>query len=351
MKLTIRERENDFVVYDHLRRSYRTVSNFSEIEEQYPDAIQGECRTVTPPLKTPYKVFFDPTNQCNSRCIHCYNRSGVKREGEISLQTVEQLAEQMFQLGICQISIAGGEPFLRSDLYDMIASFRNRNIDVSITTNGLCFSEDKISALLSLNIKSITVSIDGVDRDIYHRVRGVDRFEQLNRNLSSLREAYEGELAMRFSIMKGNCYPQQILEYAVNQGFDCLKVNKTHLLGRFFDHPEFLIDDEQYDALIAEFYRLKEEYSIELELPREKYLNEKSPLRCSAGEKTLYISPQGQVFPCPFIDSSYLFGDLQMQTLEGIIVDNQTFTVDNEYCHQCPAMKKSHQITKKKLVL
>lgn len=351
MQLTVRNEEKHHVVYDHQAKRYCKYSSFSEIEADFPKEIASkQFREVFHPYCVPLKVFFDVTAQCNSKCLHCYNESGKKQPEEISLEQIAQMAQEMHALGICQVSIAGGEPFLRKDIFDIIRIFREHQIDVSITTNGLCLSEQMAVLLKSLDIKSLTVSIDGINREKYREIRGVDKFEQLNDNLEQLRKHYHGELAMRFSVMKGNCNPQKVIEYAVSKKFDCLKVNKTHVLGRFFGNQQYLIDDATYDAFIAEFATLEPNYPIILELPREKYLNEDPTSRCSAGKKTIYVSPQGKIFPCPFITTDYQFGSLNTQTLEDTISTNQSFNVVNSYCAKCPAMKKSHNITKQTII-
>jgi MoaA/NifB/PqqE/SkfB family radical SAM enzyme len=141
-----------------------------------------------------------------------------------------------------------------------------------------------------------------------------------------------------------------VLEYAVSKGFNCLKINKTHLLGRFNQNKNYLMNNEEYDDIIKQFDKLSKNYSIELELPREKYFNEKNKFLCSAGKKTIYIAPNGKIFPCPFIPEKFLFGELNKETLNKIIFTNKLFSVDNAFCRACPAMNKSHNITKEKLI-
>lgn len=351
MKLTIHKENPFLIVYDHDNKQYAKYDSLSAIQKRYPQAFAKKLyREISTPHTTPLKVFFDPTRQCNSRCIHCYNDSGKKLEKEVDIPFVENLAKTLSSLGICQISIAGGEPFLRKDILEILNCFHKHLIDISITTNGLCFTEKNILPLQDYGVKSITVSIDGIDRKSYREIRGIDAFDVLNKNLDLLRKNFSGELAMRFSVMKNNCNPQKILNYAVSKAFDTLKVNKTHLLGRFEKCQDHLIDDISYDDIIAKFHQLKETFPIALELPREKYLNKESPLPCSAGKKTLYISPQGEVFPCPFIPSHFIFGNLKNSPLSDILIQNRDFTVNNSYCHQCPAMKKSHNITQKSLL-
>ncbi|NQY42297.1 MAG: SPASM domain-containing protein, partial [Legionellales bacterium] len=90
-------------------------------------------------------------------------------------------------------------------------------------------------------------------------------------------------------------------------------------------------------------------YPIDIELPREKYLNNNTHLRCSAGFKTIYIAPNMKVYPCPFISANYELGNLNLVDMKHII-KTHSFSVDNTDCIKCPAMNPSHNITKNKLI-
>jgi len=351
LKLTIRQDPDEWMVYHHGSEQYEKYCSFDAIQQVYPSVIeQQEYRFVENKMSMPLKLFFDPTHACNSRCIHCYNNSGKASPHEITLQEVTKIAQQLYQHGICQVSIAGGEPFLVPQVFDMIKIFETYNISVSITTNGILLTEDRVRQLLECSVKGLTISIDGVTRETYHHYRGVDAFEKVCENISLLKQQFPGELSMRFSVMKGNGSPAEVVAFAVAQGFETLKVNKTHLLGRFCEHAFYCVTDEEYDRIIEQFYILKEAAQIELELPREKYLQTGVSLPCSAGKKTIFLSPEAEVFPCPFIDLSFCFGSIRESSLFNLLEKHQNFSVDNEYCRSCPAMKKSHNITKKELV-
>ena len=148
--------------------------------------------------------------------------------------------------------------------------------------------------------------------------------------------------------MNGSEAPEEVLCYAETMGFNRLKVNKTHLLGRLIANKSYLLSDECYDEWIERLRKAKRKSSICVELPREKYINQ-GVLPCSAGVKTLYVSPTGLVRPCPFT-KQFIFGNIRHSSLKDIIVKNRVFSVDNLHCLKCPAMKKSHGITNKQLI-
>ncbi|NQY44173.1 MAG: radical SAM protein [Legionellales bacterium] len=214
------------MAYDHAKKKY-----FKYIPSRLDNKIK--TRTIAVSNNTPYKVFIDPTYKCNSACIHCYSNSSPEQSMDISIEDAGKISSQLSNLGICQIAIAGGEPFIKKDIIPFIKQFLSNQIDVSITTSGLYFNEKISKEVSELDINSITISIDAIEKDLYKLIRGVDLFNILVRNLSLIRKYFSNKLAMRFSVMNNNCSPREIIEFACKHKFNVLKINKTHPLGRF----------------------------------------------------------------------------------------------------------------------
>lgn len=336
-KLTKRTSPEATLFYDHKQGVYTSSPDPKLLDNK-------QYREVCTSRQMPFKLFFDPTYRCNSRCIHCYNAKEIPSGEELSLPAIRSLAVQMAELGIMQLSLAGGEPFLRKEWYEICSLFLRQDIDISITTNGILLNAQAVGLLRALPLRGLTISIDGISRERYHQVRGIDALGVVEENVAALR-TLPLSLSMRYSVMVGSESPSEVLRYAVSQGFTSLKVNKTHLLGRFVNQRAHFMEEEAYEEWIEGMRRSAKEYPIEVELPREKYLNP-SPLPCSAGKKTVYVSPRGDVHPCPFTDQ-FLWGNLAEAPLSALLERGASFSVDNPHCLRCPAMNKPHGMTKK----
>lgn len=77
----------------------------------------------TPPGCCPINLTFSVTNTCQSRCRTCaiwklYQTNPEKRSEELTLEEIEKIFQSMGHIYVFNIS--GGEPFLRSDLFDII---------------------------------------------------------------------------------------------------------------------------------------------------------------------------------------------------------------------------------------
>lgn len=123
-----------------------------------------KCKQVNIPenyLSAPFRVFYDITYKCNLRCKHCFTNSGIEKKEELTTNEKLKLVEQLAELGVERVSIAGGEPFASEDIYKFIEKCNEENIDVSISTNATLFDNETIDKVNKLEIKNITVSFDG----------------------------------------------------------------------------------------------------------------------------------------------------------------------------------------------
>ena len=61
------------------------------------------------------------TNECNLNCPGCYNKSfHQSNKEELSDERLRSITDEAKQLGVSFFVIAGGEPFLRPVLFDIM---------------------------------------------------------------------------------------------------------------------------------------------------------------------------------------------------------------------------------------
>ena len=52
-------------------------------------------------------------------------------------------------------NVTGGEPFLRKDIFNIIAEIINRGFDVYLLTNGILIDKKKAQGLFNLGVKGV----------------------------------------------------------------------------------------------------------------------------------------------------------------------------------------------------
>jgi len=156
------------------------------------------------------------TESCNFRCDYCLpdGPDCSSRKYEITLPEVRRLVTAFAKLGTTKIRLTGGEPCLRKDLTEIIATCKSvPGIEkVAMTTNGYRMKRD-LPAWRDAGLDAINVSIDSLDPSTFHLVTGQNK----------LPEIIEG------------------IDQAVDMDFATIKVN-TVLLKQYNggELPEFL---------------------------------------------------------------------------------------------------------------
>ena len=99
------------------------------------------------------------TDYCPLGCPYCYASSSPKNSKFYPKAELLKLAKFLDNWGLLGIALGGGEPFTHPDLPEIARRiWTETELDLSITTNGLCLSERLLNALEGY-VSEIRVSI------------------------------------------------------------------------------------------------------------------------------------------------------------------------------------------------
>jgi radical SAM protein with 4Fe4S-binding SPASM domain len=124
-------------------------------------------------LSAPFHVCFVLTNACNQRCPHCCGVFGQKGQNEMTTEEIKEVVEQLYDVGVYDIELSGGEPSLRPDILEIMDYVSRYEINVTMPTNGVLWTESMIKKIgKTWRGKWINISIDGYDPQTYAVTRG-----------------------------------------------------------------------------------------------------------------------------------------------------------------------------------
>ena len=149
--------------------------------------------------RLPAGVVYESTMRCNLHCEFCYVGDLLNIEGqwrdELSMDTLRRAFPERDGL---QVSLTGGEIFMRKDIMDVLDLFaQKRYVCGYLTTNGTIITDERAEALANLAsrgfLKHISVSIDGPGElhDVARGVKGT--FERTAAGLRRLQDAADAE--------------------------------------------------------------------------------------------------------------------------------------------------------------
>ena len=126
------------------------------------------------------------TDRCNFRCSYCMpkevfdkNYAYLPQAELLSFEEITRLAKAFVAHGVQKIRLTGGEPLLRKNierLIEQLAGLRTvdgRPLDLTLTTNGALLKK-KAADLKAAGLQRVTVSLDGLDDQVFKRMNDVD---------------------------------------------------------------------------------------------------------------------------------------------------------------------------------
>ena len=145
--------------------------------------------------RLPMGAVYEATMRCNLHCEFCYVGDLLNIEGEWRQELPLDALRRRFpaQDGF-QISLTGGEIFMRKDIMSVLDLFRTKGYACGyLTTNGTIITEERAEALAELAasgfLKHISVSVDG-PKDLHDAARGLKgTFERTCAGLQRLQQA------------------------------------------------------------------------------------------------------------------------------------------------------------------
>jgi Fe-coproporphyrin III synthase len=115
------------------------------------------------------------TERCNSRCVTCdYWRNG---RDDMRLESVQRLLPSLAQLGTKIVLLSGGEPLLNPEWAQIAELLRSKGLHVWLLTSGLSLAKHACRAAALFD--TVTVSLDGTNRETYAAIRGLDAFDKV----------------------------------------------------------------------------------------------------------------------------------------------------------------------------
>jgi radical SAM protein with 4Fe4S-binding SPASM domain len=338
------------------RRDLPLVAGEQDSRKRLPLAAQS--RPEDRRWRPTYAVW-EVTLRCDLACRHCGSRAGPARRDELTTAECLDLARQMADLGVKEVSLIGGEVYLREDWTEIIAELRRLGLVVSMVTGGRGITQERAEASARAGLQSVSVSLDGMETT-HDRLRGKS---------GSFRAALRAMGVFRAAGVKVACNSQinslsmpdlpDLLETIIEHGAHSWQLALTVAMGRAADEPDVLL--QPYDLLecfplLVQLKRRCDESGVKLWPgnnigyfgPHETQLRGGMPrghmASCGAGRSTLGIEADGAVKGCPSLPSeAWTGGNVREHTLRAIweraepLRYTRSRTVDDlwGYCRGC----------------
>jgi MoaA/NifB/PqqE/SkfB family radical SAM enzyme len=256
-----------------------------------------------PPAAGPYMAELDVTYRCNCRCQMC-QRWKDSRGGELSVEEYKKLAGVLHKMGSHQISIAGGEPLLREDVFTIIASFSELGMSVNLCTNGLLLKKYH-AEICKTGATCVTVSLDGASAASHDHIRGMKgSYRQIEEGIHRLIEHPRSSrpiIRVRMTISNRNVNEMRAFYQKWKEIVDDVLFQPVHHCQEAYytgmDETALYLDPQLVSEQISDTPLAKDKYMQRL-VESLKSCGSFPHHQCYAAVLMARIDPWGNVYPC-----------------------------------------------------
>ena len=307
----------------------------------------------------PSYAVWELTLQCDLACRHCGSRAGRARPDELTTAEALDLVRQIAELGVFEVSLIGGEAYLREDWAVVAAEIVRLGMRANIVTGGRGFTRERAAKARDAGVREVSISVDGLEKT-HDALRGVTG------SFRAAMQAFEAARAAGLDVAANTQIARPALteiealtEHLAGEGIYGWQASMTVPMGRAADEPDLLLQPFQvlevlpmlariHARLVARRIRLWPGNDIGYFGPYEETLRAHMPGRhmapCSAGRGTLGIEADGSIKGCPSLPTDpYVGGNVRDASLANIweraapLRFTRDRTVDDlwGYCKDC----------------
>ena len=258
------------------------------------------------------------TYRCNARCSMCSRyKAPSKPEEELTLDTIRKLPPMYFT------NITGGEPFIRTDLKDIVRELYKKSDRIVISTNGF-FTDRILDLCRAFPQVGIRISIEGL-QETNDSIRGLpDGFQRGYTTLEKLVKMGMKDVGFGMTVQDCNA-PDLVPLYRLSDRMGMEFATASLHNSFYFVENKNIINDRpmvaaHFEALINELLRSpspKKWFRAYFNHGLINYIyGQQRLLPCDMSFDTFFIDPYGDVMPCNGTKDKEVMGNLNTQSWE-----------------------------------
>lgn len=256
------------------------------------------------------------TYRCNARCNMCNRYKAPSRaDEEISIETIKKLPPMYFT------NITGGEPFIRTDLKEIVRELYKKSDRIVISTNGY-FTDRILDLCKEFPNIGIRISIEGLE-ETNDKIRGLkDGFKKGYETLKLLRQMGMKDVGFGMTVQDLNAkdlVPLYDISNELGLEFATASLHNSF----YFVEAKNIIKDrpmvaKNFEALINKLLKSKSPKKWMRAYFNHGLINyiygQKRLLPCDMSFDTFFIDPYGDVMPCNGTKDKEVMGNLNTQS-------------------------------------
>jgi putative heme d1 biosynthesis radical SAM protein NirJ2 len=256
-------------------------------------------------------ISWNTTQQCNIGCLHCYRDAGKAAQNELTTQEGKKLLAEIARAGFKIMIFSGGEPLMRKDICELVATASALGMRPVIGTNGILLSEKLAADLKKAGLMAVGISMDSTSSQNHDWFRGCQgAWQQTMDGINACRRAGL-PFQIHTTVLNWNKDEiEKLTDLAVEWGAIAHHIFFLVPTGRGKDIEETTLKTLEYEKLIGAILAKQKQVPIELKptcapqfmrIAKQQNIPMRYTRGCLAGTTYCVILPNGNVQPCAYL--------------------------------------------------
>ncbi len=323
------------------------------------------------PTRVPVVIVWNFTNRCNLNCLHCHQSSTLSfNEKELTTNEAFKIVDKLSDTGLSILTFSGGEPLVRTDIFDIIKRATDNGIYCTIASNGILMKPKIVEKLCQVGVKRVEIGLDGAKAETHDFLRNKQGcFKATVKGIQNcVNYGNFEEIAVTATLYKSNAQEiPQIVDFAESLGATRFYLNRLIPAGRGINITHLDVSHEEkrnildylynrfhtsvvngcgiqcyargmtylsrvgYEQSNGQIFHVSEAFSGYDTMFKKKFDGELSKFvrrfakgfsGCSAGLTYCGLTAQGDLIPC--VPAPIKLGNLLEEDIEDIWANNET---------------------------
>ncbi len=228
---------------------------------------------------------------CNQNCVHCYIPEHADKG--LPFEDVCRVIRQARELGALNLTLTGGEIFVREDIFDIIQEAKSQHMRVFIMSNASLIDSVKADKLKDLGIAEFSTTLFSMDEAVHDGIARHPGAFRKTINAIDMIKARKIPVTVKTPLMEANKYGYRDVEkYADSNGFNFMTTTTIFSKSNGDSSPHDLGIKSDLCNIV------KETKEILLKYRDNEIDYRKEGIPCGAGFNSITVNYDGEVWPC-----------------------------------------------------
>jgi len=265
---------------------------------------------------------------------------------ELATDQFNKAIDQAITLGVVNVTLSGGEPLMRPDIYEICAHVNPEKACCVMFTNGELLSEENVDRLAGANVYSVMVSLDSPVPAEHDELRG--RPGMFEKAVAGIRRLLETDILVGIStyathenLADGRL--EQMMELGRELGVHEVTIFDAVPTGKYLRKTDCMLTPQEREHIrqLTIRWRKDSRYPGVISMA---WVNSPQGSGCFAANEQFYMTASGDIGPCDF--TPFTFGNIIEEPLSVIwrrMISHPAYSKPHGTCRmQDPAFRRQY---------